>query len=256
MMSQPHFWYECEEWLTVCHISSFHCNTGNNLKGKCASSFFNQYTTPRLILDAFYTTLPQGGGSGLAQIFPLNLHLGTLLLQTAKVNTGRHHCWHLPRYILLLPVYSFCWSEQWMTTHTFSKMPVGGSKQPRPCGASQHLPPPHTIWSHGDNPVRFICHFPSRDMWRPQEAQVWHGLSPPSTSSGGRGGKEIQPSCCMGPSLSSPSPLTGWGSEKACLTYQYQGGLALHRHAVVWGLLAHPPLQCQAPQHHGRWCTQ
>ena len=44
-------------------------------------------------------------------------------------------------------------------------------------------------------------------MGRPQEAQVWHGLSPPSASSGGRGGKEMWASSCMCPSLLSPSPL-------------------------------------------------
>ena len=84
-------------------------------------------------------------------------------------------------------------------------------------GIPQHLPPPHAIWSHGDNPVGYICHFPSRGMRRPQEAQVWHGLSPPSTSWGGGGGEEIQVSGSMGPSLSSPSPLTGWGGKKLTL---------------------------------------
>ena len=73
---------------TVFHVS-FHCNTGNNLKGKHASSFFMQYTTPRLTLDVFHTTPPQGGGLTLAQIFPLNLHLGTSLLQTAKVKKSK-----------------------------------------------------------------------------------------------------------------------------------------------------------------------
>ena len=34
-------------------------------------------------------------------------------------------------------------------------------------------------------------------MGRPQEAQVWHGLSPPSASSGGRGGKEILASAAV-----------------------------------------------------------
>ena len=32
-------------------------------------------------------------------------------------------------------------------------------------------------------------------------------------------------------------------AKKTCLTYQYQGGLALHLCAVMQGLLAHPPLQ-------------
>ena len=46
---------------------------------------------------SFHTTLPQGGRSGLTEIFLLNLHLGTLLSQTAKVNTGRHPYWYLPQ---------------------------------------------------------------------------------------------------------------------------------------------------------------
>ena len=92
-------------------------------------------------------------------------------------------------------------------------------------------------------------------MGRPQEAQVWHGLSPPSDSSGGGGGKEIWAGGCMGPSLPSPSPLTRRCSKKAQLTHQHQRGLALHLHAVMQGLSAHPTLQCQAHQHHGRQCT-
>ena len=63
----------------------------------------------------------------------------------------------------------------------------------------------------------FIHHLPSRGMGRSQEAKVWHGLSPPSTSSGGGGGKEIWASGCMGPSLSSPSLLTGRGGKKVTL---------------------------------------
>ena len=72
-----------------------------------------------------------------------------------------------------------------MTTYTFPKMPVGGRKQLRLHGDPQYLPPHHAIQSHGDNPVGYISHFLSRAMGRPQEAQVWHGLSPPSASSEG-----------------------------------------------------------------------
>ena len=46
---------------------------------------------------SFIPPFHKEGGSGLAQIFPLNLHLGTLLSQTAKVNTGRHPHQCLPQ---------------------------------------------------------------------------------------------------------------------------------------------------------------
>ena len=54
-------------------------------------------------------------------------------------------------------------------------------------------------------------------MGEPQEARIWHGISTPSISSGCGGGEEIWASGCMGPSMSSTPPLSGRGSEKACL---------------------------------------
>ena len=160
-----------------------------------------------------------------------------------------------PPGIWLLPFYSFCCSEQWMTTHTFPKMTVGGSKQPRLCWWSHDICSLLTQFKVMEITQLGISTISQAEAWgdptKPRFGMAYLLLAPAQ-----EGGKEIWDSCCMGPSLSSPSPLTGWDGKKVCLTYQYQAGLALCIHAVMQGLSAHPPLQCWAPQHYGRWCTK
>ena len=81
-------------------------------------------------------------------------------------------------------------------------------------------------------------------MGRPQEDQVLHSLSPPSAGPAGRGGEEIWASGSMGPSMSSPSPLSGRGSEKAGLTCQHQIGLDLCLCVVMQGFSVCPLSNC------------
>ena len=96
-----------------------------------------------------------------------------------------------------------------MATPTLLAMPVGGNQQMRPHGGPTTSAPSNSIQ---------IMEITQLGL---------SGLSPPSASSGGRGGEEIWASGCMAPSMSSPSPLSGTGSEKAGLTHQHQRGLAL-----------------------------
>ena len=73
-------------------------------------------------------------------------------------------------------------------------------------------------------------------MGEPQEAQIWHGLSPPSASSGGGGGEEIQTSGCMGPSMSSLPPqiqrLYSSFIEKSSSTALFPGECLLERETI------------------------
>ena len=81
-------------------------------------------------------------------------------------------------------------NNEWLCLLCWWCQQVGTSSQVH-LEVLQYLPPSAMIWSHGDNPVRSICHFPGRGVGKPQEAQIWHGLSSPSAKSGGRGGRRF-----------------------------------------------------------------
>ena len=57
--------------MKIFHVSSFHLAKVSNLKGKHASLYFQQKTTPRLVPDIFYTTIPPRG----SQAYPQSLYL-------------------------------------------------------------------------------------------------------------------------------------------------------------------------------------
>ena len=131
--------------------------------------------------------------------------------------------------------------------HTLPVMPVGGCKETSPHGGPMTSAPTLTQFQVMEITQSCLSTISQAAVWGdPKEAQIWHGLSPPSTSSGGGEGEEIWASGCMGPSMSSPSPLGGRGSKKAHLTHQHQRELALCLWAVMQGLSGCPPLQLQA----------
>ena len=129
-----------------------------------------------------------------------------------------------------------------MTTPTLPVTPVGGNQENETTWGSHNICPLLTQFQIMEITwLGSICHFPGRGMGRLQEAQIWHDLSLPSASSGGRGGEEIWASGCMGPSMSIPSPLSGRGREKAGPTHLHKRGLALHLCMVMLRILSMSP---------------